>query len=131
MVAVEGPGPEEEAAEAEVGGFEEGTREVLEVLGFAEEEEGGEVVPEDGLLPPPAPADVAPVEAAVAVLPDPVGVPVGVPAAFSSFLSFFPLPPPPGPIAPPNPKALTSQYFNVLSKLPLTNPFPSGVNATL
>lgn len=28
-------------------------------------------------------------------------------------------------------RPLTSQYLRVLSKLPLTNPFPSGVNATL
>ena len=53
--AVEAPGPEEEA-EAVLDGFEEeeGTREVLVVARFADEEGG-----EDGLLPP-APADVAP-----------------------------------------------------------------------
>ena len=34
---------------------------------------------------------------------------------------------PPGPFA----RQETAQYFSVLSKLPLTNPCPSGVNATL
>lgn len=56
--------------------------------------------------------------------PGPLGPPFG-----ARDPSFFPLT---LPFADPDPfSPLTSQYFNVLSKLPLTRPFPSGVNATL
>ena len=34
-------------------------------------------------------------------------------------------------LAPSEARTLTSQYFKDLSRLPLTRPFPSGVNATL